>query len=251
MGITFTKDEKKYFEFLIDMGFSLKSSEKQSFRYSRDYDGSFQTISISKDGFTGSWMGKQISNYKLDMIIRTNSADPLEFEVPQQFDHYKTDEEKMVIFDKYKKIIVDTFEEFEKHDHITGNMNEYIYNNYETIVKSINFVPKTIDELNEYAIKLRDEGKTSFKDYIYIIASLMIVFLINNTCINNLSCGLGGYDISKRLNVFLNPRPIEPNISVAPSIESKKLWDKRIKDLFHENREYLDNYFKQKGIKGI
>ena len=150
-----------------------------------------------------------------------------------------------------QSIIVDTFEEFEKHDHITGNMNEYIYNNYETIAKSISFIPKTMDELNEYATKLRDEGKTSFKDYIYVISSLMIFFLIHNTDFKNLYCSLGKYDRSKRLSIFINPYSIKPNLGIAPSIECKRLWDKRIKDLFHENREYLDNYFKQKEIKGI
>lgn len=254
MSIAFTKDEKKYFEFLIDMGFTYdsKTSDKHNLYYEHNFDGDNQFVLISKDGFVGNWMNRQIIDYEMTLEIctsRIGSIDECRF--PQWFDHYKTDEEKMVILEKYKRLIVDTFEEFEKHDHITGNMNEYIYNNYENIAKSTNFVPKTMDELNEYAIKLRDKGKASFKDYIYIIASLMIVFLINNTDINNLYLAKGKNVYSKVLGVFLKPYPEKPIFGFGVTILVKKLWDKKIDDLFHENREYLDNYFKQKEIKGI
>lgn len=244
MGTTFTKEEKKYFDFLLDMGFyfSIDLSDKYNLEYIRILEGDSQFVSLNKDGFIGTCMGKQIYDVCLCLEISASAIGPVEeCDFPQQFEHYHTEEEKYVIFEKFKKTILDSLNYFEKHDHITGSMNEYVYNNYLSIAKQTNFIPKTMDELNQYAIKLRDKKIMSFKDYIYIISSLLIVLLMENTDINHLTLGSvntnsnnKGLEIS---NIKLNNCEV---ISFGPSIVTKLMWSKKINDLFIACRNYFD-----------
>lgn len=255
MSTIFTKEEKKYFDFLLDMGFIIDEdlSDGHCIYFRREFEGSFQTISIDKDGFIGKMIGVKRNTFHFCLRVCTNCGGPVEeCTIPQQSDSYETSEiddenKKNKIFDKYKTIILDSLKNYEESDHLTGYMDEHIYINYISIAKSTGFIPKSMEELNQYALNLRDMGGIDFKDYIYIISSLLILFLIENTDLNNLvlyneemNSYTNGLEISNKELLDYN------RISFSPTIVTKLMWSKKNSDLFIACREHLEKFFKNK-----
>ena len=89
MSTIFTKEEKKYFDFLLDIGFTIDEnlSDKHCVFFRRELEGSFQTISIDKDGFIGKSIGINKNTYRFMLRICTNCTGPAdECIIPKQID---------------------------------------------------------------------------------------------------------------------------------------------------------------------
>ncbi len=245
--MSFTKKDLNYFIFLYDMGFVIQSIDSEGVVFVRDYKGSYQIVQICKgraSGFLKIDLGLSVDG----VFISSGANTDLEYK-----------ENITREFDKYKKIIMSCLKTYSQEIHITGYLNEEVYDNYQNIAETIDFKPKNIDELNEYAIKLRDEGKLSFEDYVKIVASLYMVLLLDVYKFPEL---FYSYDKNNKINarglsVIKNPsyeytiqnasQYCKDQAVITPTIDAEKLWYEEIDMLTHKFFEKdeikLDNYF--------
>lgn len=230
-------------QFMIDIGFEPCNFDKRAdgIWYLRNYKNTVQKVVIGKDRGT------------MDLLIDFGSYQHQYY--PDCY--YKTKEDVNEIFKIFKKVILHDLDKYDKEDHVTGYMNENIYYNYQKIADSIKFKPKNINELNEYAIRLKDKAKLSFENYIKQISSLYIIMLLDIYEFSKVEflydkCEKYNYRrlFVKKISSYNSTNSIDhydcEEIIIQPTLEVEKLWNDKIDtitcELFEKDDEELDAF---------